>query len=96
MGFTHKKITPHHLKAQRQVEGFNKLVNKTAAIACAEGVDLHEATCSKHTGRHPTPQQPHISDYLIEQFVPSSTITQQRKQVGTKKSGSETPNTNRN
>ena len=33
MGFTHKKITPQHPKAQGQVEGFNKLMNKTAAIA---------------------------------------------------------------
>lgn len=44
MGFTHKKITPHHPKAQGQVEGFNKLMNKTAAITRAEGIDLHEAT----------------------------------------------------
>ena len=44
MGFTHKKITPRHPKAQGQVEGFNKLMNKTATIARAEGIDLHEAT----------------------------------------------------
>ena len=44
MGFTHNKITPRHPKAQGQVEGFNKLMNKTAAIARAEGVDLQEAT----------------------------------------------------
>lgn len=44
MGFTHTKITPRHPKAQGQVEGFNKLMNKTAAIARAEGLDLHEAT----------------------------------------------------
>ena len=44
MGFTHKKITPRHPKAQGQVEGFNKLMNKTAAIARTEGVDLQEAT----------------------------------------------------
>lgn len=44
MGFTHKKITPRHPKAQRQVEGFNKLMNKTVAIARAEGIDLQEAT----------------------------------------------------
>ena len=44
MGFTHKKITPRRPKAQGQVEGFNKLMNKTAAIAHAEGIDLHEAT----------------------------------------------------
>ena len=44
MGFKHKKITPQHPKAQGQVEGFNKLMNKTAAIAHAEGIDLHEAT----------------------------------------------------
>ena len=44
MGFQHKKVIPQHPKAQGQVEGFNKLVNKTAAIARAEGIDLHEAT----------------------------------------------------
>ena len=43
-GFQHKKITPRHPKAQGQVEGFNKLVNKTASIASQEGLDLHEAT----------------------------------------------------
>jgi hypothetical protein len=43
-GFQHKKITPGHPKAQGQVEGFNKLVNKTASIASQEGLDLHEAT----------------------------------------------------
>ena len=39
-----KKITPRHPKTQGQVEGFNKLLNKTAAIARAEGIDLQEAT----------------------------------------------------
>ena len=39
-----KKITPRHSKAQGQVEGFNKLMNKTAMVARAEGIDLHEAT----------------------------------------------------
>lgn len=43
MGFTHKKVTPRHPKAQGQVQGFNKLMNKTAAIACTEGVDLQAA-----------------------------------------------------
>ena len=43
MGFTYKKITPGHPKAQGQVEGFNKLMNKTTAIARAEAVDLQEA-----------------------------------------------------
>lgn len=33
MGFTHKKVTPRHPKPQGQVQGFNKLMNKTAAIA---------------------------------------------------------------
>jgi len=32
------------LRAQGQIEAFKKLVNKTAAIACAEGIDLQEAT----------------------------------------------------
>ena len=31
-------------QGQGQVEGFNKLINKTAAIARAEGIDLQEAT----------------------------------------------------
>ncbi|CAB4043024.1 Transposon Tf2-9 poly [Paramuricea clavata] len=32
-GFRHKRITPRHPKAQGQVEGFNKLVNKIMTIA---------------------------------------------------------------
>ncbi|KAL9987542.1 hypothetical protein ACROYT_G001867 [Oculina patagonica] len=44
MGFKHKKVTPKHPKAQGQVEGFNKLVNKTATIANQEGLEVHEAT----------------------------------------------------
>ena len=44
MGFSHKKITPKHPKAQGQVEGFNKLVNKIATIAKQEGIDVREAT----------------------------------------------------
>jgi len=40
VGFGQKNIALHHPKAQGQVEGFNKLVNKMAAIACTEGVDL--------------------------------------------------------
>ena len=55
MGFTHKKITPRHPKAQGQVEGFNKLMNKTAAIARAEGIDLHEATCDMLQAYRETP-----------------------------------------
>lgn len=55
MGFQHKKVTPRHPKAQGQVEGFNKLVNKTAAIACAEGIDLHEATYDKPQVYRETP-----------------------------------------
>ena len=43
-GFQHKTVTPRHPKAQGQVEGFNKLVNKTATIANQEGIDVHEAT----------------------------------------------------
>ena len=39
------KKLPHDIqKAQGQVEGFTKLINKTAAIARAEGIDFHEAT----------------------------------------------------
>ena len=45
MGFTHKKVTPRHPKAQGQVQGFNKLMNKIAAIARTEGVDLQAANC---------------------------------------------------
>ena len=44
MGFRHKTITPRHTKAQGQVEGFNKLINKILTIARAEGLDTHEAT----------------------------------------------------
>ena len=44
MGFRHKTITPRHPKAQGQVEGFNKLINKILTIARAEGLDTHEAT----------------------------------------------------
>ena len=44
MGFNHKKVTPKHSKAQGQVEGFNKLVNKIATIAKQEGTDVCEAT----------------------------------------------------
>lgn len=43
-GFKHKTVTPRHPKAQGQVEGFNKLVNKTATIANQEGTDVYEAT----------------------------------------------------
>ena len=44
--FTEKnrKITPRHPKAQGQVEGFNKLINKIATIANHENIDIHEAT----------------------------------------------------
>ena len=44
MGFNHKKATPRHPKPQGQVEGFNKLVNKTATNANQEGTEVHEAT----------------------------------------------------
>lgn len=44
VGFRHKKVTPRHPKAQGQVEGFNKLVNKTITIAHQEGINVHEAT----------------------------------------------------
>ena len=43
-GFQHKTITPRHPKAQGQVEGFNKLVNKSAVIANQESIDVKEAT----------------------------------------------------
>ncbi|KAK3745368.1 hypothetical protein QZH41_001397 [Actinostola sp. cb2023] len=42
-GFRHKRITPIHPKAQGQVEGFNKLVNKISAIARQDSIDPHEA-----------------------------------------------------
>ena len=44
MGFNHKKATPRHPKPQGQVEGFNKLVNKTATNANQEGIEVHKAT----------------------------------------------------
>ena len=43
MGFRHKAITPLHPKAQGQVEGFNKLVNKIDAIARQDHIDPQEA-----------------------------------------------------
>ena len=55
MGFTNKKITPGHPKAQGQVEGLNKLINKTAAIARAEGIDRNEATYDMLEAYHETP-----------------------------------------
>ena len=88
MGFTHEKITPRHPKAQGQVEGFNKLANKTAAIARAEGIDLYEATYDMFQAYRET-SHPATGTATYEQFVPNSTITQQRKQVSTKKSGSQ-------
>lgn len=42
-GFTQKKYT-RHPKAKGQVEGFNKLMNKTPSIARAQGIDLQAAT----------------------------------------------------
>ena len=44
MGFHHKAVTPRHSQLQGQVEGFNRPVNKMAAIANQEGIDLQEAT----------------------------------------------------
>ena len=43
-GFQHKTMTPKHPKAQGQVEGLNKLVNKSAVIANQESIDVKEAT----------------------------------------------------
>lgn len=43
MGFNDKKVTPRHPKAQGQVEGLNKLINKTATIANQEGIEVHKA-----------------------------------------------------
>ena len=42
MGFQHKRVTRRHPKALRQVENFNKLINKTTKIAC-EGVEIESA-----------------------------------------------------
>ena len=42
-GFQHKRITPKHPKAQGQVEGFNKLLNKITAIAKQANTNPHEA-----------------------------------------------------
>ena len=58
MGFKHRKVTPKHPKAQGQVEGFNKLVNKTATIANQEGMEVHEATHDMLHAYRDTPQ-PH-------------------------------------
>ena len=54
-GFKHKKVTPRHPKVQGQVEAFNKLINKTAAIAYETGQDLHEATYDMLQGYRQTP-----------------------------------------
>ena len=35
-GFKHKQVTPVHPKAQGQVEGFNKIVNKAITITRQE------------------------------------------------------------
>ena len=43
-GFIHKPVTPYHPKAQGQVENFNKLINKMAAIAKQDHINFHEAT----------------------------------------------------
>ena len=42
-GFQHKRIMPKRPKAQGQVEGFNKLVNKISAIAKQANTNPHEA-----------------------------------------------------
>ena len=42
-GFQHKRITPVHPKAQGQVEGFNKMINKTTTIATQDQIDPQEA-----------------------------------------------------
>ena len=44
MGFHHKPVTPYHPKAQGQVEAFNQLINKIAAIAKQNSNNFHEAT----------------------------------------------------
>ena len=44
IGFIHKPVTPYHPKAQGQVENFNKLMNKIAAIANENHTNFHEAT----------------------------------------------------
>ena len=44
-----------HPKAQGQLEGLPKLMNKTAAIACAEGIDVNEATYDMFEAYHETP-----------------------------------------
>ena len=43
-GFIHKPVMPYHPKAQGQVENFNKLINKIAAIAKQDHINFHEAT----------------------------------------------------
>ena len=42
-GFQHRRITPRHPKAQGQVEGFNKLVNKIMTIARHDRTNPDEA-----------------------------------------------------
>ena len=65
VGFKHKPVTPYHPKAQGQIESFNKLVNKIAAIAKQEHSNIHEATydmlqayrSTPHPGTKTTPYE---------------------------------------
>ena len=97
MGFIHKKITPRHPKAQRQVEGVKQLMNKRAAIARAEGIDLHEATYDMVQAYWETPHPATGTapyELLMNQAIHTDlNTTQQREPVGTKKSGTEIANT---
>ncbi|XP_020910428.1 uncharacterized protein K02A2.6 [Exaiptasia diaphana] len=57
MGFRHKRITPLHPKAQGQVEGFNKLVNKIDAIATQDGAIVDLLQTYRRTP-HPSTRMP--------------------------------------
>ena len=92
MGFSHKKITPKHPKAQGQVEGFNKLVNKIATIAKQEKIDVREATYdmlqayrdTPHPATKETPYELMMNREIrtkLEHF-PSSTPTQDQEVRG--------------
>ena len=54
-GFQHKRITPRYPKAQGQVEGFNKLVNKIMTIAQHNSTKPDEAIYDRLQAYRSTP-----------------------------------------
>ena len=104
MGFNHKKATPRHPKPEGQVEGFNKLVNKTATNANQEGTEVHEATYdmlqayrdTPHPATKMTPYKLMMNREVrakIEQFPSDSSPKVRRSDIMTQTTGSESNNT---